>query len=304
MMIKKQLKKIFCMILSIAMIVGSSIPALAAEPDVPAYSVTISEYDVYVSTRTATKEQLARSNVNSQTVAVIKSDAIENELMRLSKLSTEDLSQLGYNAGQITLLHNYSGERIETNPSLRGIFADMTCDFYKSSASTSSLAVKVVWEWTNVPLLAGVAIKDIIGIRWQGTNTSGQPLNLALNTSGSSCKISYYSRSGSYKSQSSVSISTDDPYGHAYAKIPMSAGTGDADGDYYAKKGTLITKVDRTGTNSIKEAAFVFGYGHTIISVSPSLSLPASFGIGFSNGVETMCEEAIRMNSSGTITEY
>ena len=55
MMIKKQLKKIFCMILSIAMIVGSSIPALAAEPDVPAYSVTISEYDVYVSTRTATK---------------------------------------------------------------------------------------------------------------------------------------------------------------------------------------------------------------------------------------------------------
>ena len=41
MMIKKQLKKIFCMILSIAMIVGSSIPALAAEPDVPAYSVTI-----------------------------------------------------------------------------------------------------------------------------------------------------------------------------------------------------------------------------------------------------------------------
>ena len=149
MMIKKQLKKIFCMILSIAMIVGSSIPALAAEPDVPAYSVTISEYDVYVSTRTATKEQLARSNVNSQTVAVIKSDAIENELMRLSKLSTEELSQLGYNAGQITLLHNYSGERIETNPSLRGIFADMTCDFYKSSASTSSLAVKVVWEWTN-----------------------------------------------------------------------------------------------------------------------------------------------------------
>ena len=84
----------------------------------------------------------------------------------------------------------------------------------------------------------------------------------------------------------------------------MSAGTGDADGDYSAQNGTLISNVDRTGTNIIKEASFVFGYGHTIISVSPSLSLPASFGIGFSNGVETMCEEAIRMNSSGTITEY
>ena len=143
------------------------------------------------------------------------------------------------------------------------------------------------------------------GALFLGTNGDTELFKKSRNINGfRACRISYYSRSGSYKSQSSVSISTDDPYGHAYAKIPMSAGTGDADGDYYAKKGTLITKVDRTGTNSIKEAAFVFGYGHTIISVSPSLSLPASFGIGFSNGVETMCEEAIRMNSSGTITEY
>ena len=43
-------------------------------------------------------------------------------------------------------------------------------------------------------------------------------------------------------------------------------------------------QVDRTGTDSIKEAAFVFGYGHTVIAISPSLSLPASFGIGFSWG--------------------
>lgn len=62
--------------------------------------------------------------------------------------------------------------------------------------------------------------------------------------------------------------------------------------------------MDRTGTNYIKEAAFVFGYGHTTIVVSPSLSLPASFGIGFSWGTEKMVEEAIRMSNTGVITEY
>lgn len=62
-------------------------------------------------------------------------------------------------------------------------------------------------------------------------------------------------------------------------------------------------QVDRTGTDSIKEAAFVFGYGHTVIAISPSLSLPASFGIGFSWGTEKMVEEAIRMDNKGIITE-
>ena len=70
------------------------------------------------------------------------------------------------------------------------------------------------------------------------------------------------------------------------------------------KNGNFFVQVDRTGTQPIKEAAFVFGYGHTVIAVTPSLSLPASFGIGFSWGTEKMVEKAIRMNNQGIITEY
>lgn len=302
----KKIKQIVSVVLSLVMLFCMTTTAFAAETtqEIPDYSVRINEYDVYVQTRTASAAQLTRSGMSQQTIAAVKSDAIENELTRLSNLSTSELARLGYSSKQITLLHNYSGERIESNAELRGVFADMTCDFYKVSASTSSLKVKVIWDWTNAPLLAGPAISDIVGIRWQGTNTSGQPLNLALDSAGSSCTLKHYSRSGSYKYQKTASVQTDDPYGHAYAKFRMSYEDGDADGTYYAKSGTFIIKVDRTGSNSIKEAAFVFGYGHTIITVSPSLSLPASFGIGFSGGVEKMCEEAIRMSSSGTITKY
>lgn len=300
---KNLFKKIGCMAMSAAMIFGMSLTASAQETETPGYSVTVNEYDMYVNARKATSEELARNGVGYDAVEVIQSNAIEDELTRRSALSTEELSQLGYNAEQIEILQNYTGERIETNPELRGTFADMTCNFYQWSANNISLAIRVDWEWSNAPVLT---MTDIVGIRWQGTNPLGHSMNLALNSSGSSCKISYYNQAGEYRSQKSASISTDDPYGHAYAKFEMGAGIGDQNElkNHYAKAGRLIVKVDRTGSDVIKEAAFVFGYGHSTFTFDPSLSIPAGFSIGFSGGVETMCTEAIRMDSNGVITKY
>lgn len=298
------MKKFLSIILALTMVFAMSATAFAAEPDNSSYSFTINEYDVYVATRTATATDLARSGISSRQASLIKSDAIENELLSLSKLSTEELTSLGYSSSQISTLQNYNGERIENAPELRGIFADMTASFSKVSASTTSLAVKVTWNWTNAPVLAGDAIVDMVAMRWQGTNTGGAPINVAFNTAGSSCSVKYYSRAGVYQYSRVQTVVCDSPYDHAYVDIPMSTGEGDETWQYYAKSGTFTVKVDRTGTNAIKEAAFVFGYGHTTILISPSLSLPASFGIGFSFGTEKMAEEAIRMSNTGSITEY
>lgn len=298
------MKKIFALILAAMMVFNLSATAFAAESESAAYSVTINEYDVYVEAREASAQELARSGISAQQAALIKSDAIENELSRLSKLSNGNLASLGYTEEQIAIIHRYNGERIETNAELRGIFADMTADFYKVSASTTALAVKVVWEWTNAPVLAGSGIEDMVAMRWQGTNNAGVSINLAFKSAGSSCYLQYYTRDGVYQYTRYPSVVCDSPYDHAYAKIPMSTGDGDGMWQYYAKKGGITVKVERVGSNVINEAAFVFGYGHTVIVASPSLSLPASFGIGFSFGTETMAEEAIRMNSSGKITAY
>lgn len=300
------MKKLLALTLSVIMLLTISLPVSAAElsTDPYSYTVTINEYDVYVATRTASTSELAEAGISTRQADLIKSDAIENELLRLSALSTSELASLGYTKDQISILQNYDGERIENAPELRGIFADMTAKFSKVSASTSALTIKVEWTWSNAPALAGDAIVDMVAMRWQGTNTAGAPINVAFNSAGSSCSVKYYSRDGVYQYSKSATVVCDSPYDHAYANISMSAGEGDADGTYYAKSGTLKIKVERTGTNSIQEAAFVFGYGHTTIVISPSLSLPASFGIGFSFGTETMVEQAVRMNSSGVITEY
>ena len=305
------MKKLLSAALSLAMIVAFTMPAFATSsgPDIPtepaAYTVTVNEYDVYVDARKTSNEELQTQGMSDAQIALIKSDAIENELLEKSALSIDELSEMGYDNRQISILKNYSGQAIENTPELRGAFADMTAKFYKYSASTSSLAVRVFWEWSNAPALDGDPITDLIVLRWQGTNTAGQPLNVAFNSKGSSANINYFTRAGKFQENRPTTIVCDSPYDHAYAEIPVSSGEYDSTGwTIYAKSGNLYVQVDRTGTNSIKEAAFVFGYGHTTIVISPSLSLPASFGIGFSWGTETMVEEAIRMDNKGTITRY
>ena len=137
-------------------------------------------------------------------------------------------------------------------------------------------------------------------MRWQGTNTGGRPLNVAFNSSKSSANVNYYTRDGEYKFNRSVDIVCDSPYDHAYAEIPVSSGEYEDGWTIYAKSGNMYVQVDRTGTDSIKEAAFVFGYGHTVIAISP----PSSCSLIVLLGTEKMVEEAIRMDNKGIITEY
>jgi hypothetical protein len=305
------MKKLLTAVLSLVIIATSTIPAFATSvgPDIPtepaAYTVTVNEYDVYVAARNTSNKYLRARGLTKNQISLIKSDAIENELLEIAALSSDELSEMGYDDSQIATLKNYNGQAIEKVPQLRSVFASMTAKFYKAAASTSSLKVRVFWEWSNAPILAGDAITDLIVLRWQGTNTAGQPLNVAYNSSNSSGNINYYNRSGTFQYSRSATVVCDSPYDHAYAKVPLSYGDYDSNGStIYAKSGTLHVQVDRTGTDSIKEVAFVFSYGHSVITLSPALALPVSFGIGFSRSVETMVEEAIRMDSKGNITAY
>mgnify|MGYP000208232026 CR=1 FL=1 len=128
-------------------------------------------------------------------------------------------------------------------------------------------------------------------MRWQGTNTGGRPLNVAFNSSKSSANVNYYTRDGEYKFNRSVDIVCDSPYDHAYAEIPVSSGEYEDGWTIYAKSGNMYVQVDRTGTDSIKEAAFVFGYGHTVICNFSLPFPPCLFWNWFLLGTEKMVEE-------------
>ena len=298
------MKKVLSLIMSLCAIISLSVPALAADSQDSSYTVTVNEYDVYVAIRSANTAELVESGISVDQATMIKSNAIEDALLELSGCSTDELELLGYTSSEIALLHKYSGERIEDAPELRGVFADMTATFYRIGASKVSITVAVDWAWSNAPFFASDDIIDIMAMRWKGTNLAGSPMNLALNSSYSSCSVDYYDRSGNYQYTRSGGVLSEAPYDHAYATFAMGSLDGDAIFKYYAKEGTLRIRVDRVGTDYIQEAAFVFAYGHSSLTLTPSLSLPASFSIGFDFGTEKMIEKAIRISNTGDITEY
>lgn len=73
-MMKKHFKKLVSLALTAVMVMGMSVTSFAAETEteIPAYSVTVNEYDIYVQTRCATQAQLARSGMDSDSIDVIK----------------------------------------------------------------------------------------------------------------------------------------------------------------------------------------------------------------------------------------
>lgn len=303
------MKKFISMILTCALVLAFAVPVSAAERIDPnrcyernSYTVSVNEYDVYVEMRNTPTEILLENGVSQQMVDVVKSGVIETELLRLSNLSVDELADLGYDSEQIQLLKEYSGEPLEDVPALRGAFADMDATPYVLEATTNSISVMFMWEWSNSPVIAGTAAEDIIGVVWQATGVESQQLNAAYVKSDSSCSVSYYTRNTDvFQYSQSLSLKTDDPYGHAYATFTV--GDPDTSG-FYAKTGAVIISTKLAAGGTLAEMAFVFGYGHAVLEMSPSLSLPESFGIGFTWGTESMCENAIRVTSDGKLYKY
>lgn len=301
------MKKIFSFIFSLLLVFAFCTPAFATEPEVLLCSYTVNEYDAYVAARAAAESELNASSISTQEANWIQSNAIEDELLRRSKLTDEELYALGYDDEKISILRSYNGERIENVAELRGVFADMTASFTKIIANTSYLCVRADWAWSNSPLMAGTAVYDRVVIRWQGTNSAGAPINLALESGRSLCSVKYYHPSNDvYNFTRYPDMDSDDisPYEHASAKIQMGVLNGKTGEVDYAKCGSLKVCVKSTGSDIISEGAFIFGYGHASYGVAVSLSLPPTFGIGFSAKSTTMVQKAIRLTSSGTMIEY
>lgn len=300
------MKKIFSFIFSLLLVFAFCTPAFATEPEVLLCSYTVNEYDAYVAARAATESELNASSISTQEANWIQSNAIEDELLRRSKLTDAELYALGYNEDEIYILRNYNGERIENVAELRSVMADMTASFTKIIANTSCLCIRADWEWSRAPFRCSSTITDMVVLRWKGTNLAGAPINIAFQSANSICSVKYYDyTTGEYSRTRFPSIDVSDPYDNASAKIQMGiTKSGEAGADFYAKSGSLRVCVKTTGTDLIQEGAFVFGYGHSTVGYSVGLALPLSFSIGFTSGSTTMVQKSVRMTNSGTIIEY
>lgn len=296
---KKCMKRLLSLALAMTMAMSLMVSASAAEPGmeqnhpwdgfeqegVPVASFSINEYDVYMSTVECTDEELAEMGYQSEDIDTLRTFSIEEALYERAQESVETLTEMGYTREQIILLKSYHGEPLENNSAMRGVFADLEGFLYNmnNELNTAEVKARFYWVWSNSPLVAGPIVKDIMTCAWRGISPSGNDMNMSFDANDSVAYINYYA--GVTTNPVRQSIDVRDPQRHAQVKFNMSDTNGN-----YAKSGYMDIALKRTvSTSSYSAVTFIFGYGHSTITVQPSIevsgtgpSMSLVFGIGTS----------------------
>ena len=295
----RKTKRFLCLLTSLIMLLSLNVNTFANEKN-DGYVVEINEYDEYNKSRAMTNTDLYKIGYSKEYVEEVKSNYIENELLKRSKLSVQELKEkYGYDENQINIIKNYDGQAIEEQPQLRVLFATMTVSIYKYIADNTQVAFIASWDWSSMPFVNG---KDLIAVRWQGTNSNGQSINLVLNKSKSYCNIYYYNLADGqpYEGYAAMDIKSKDSYSHAYSDIEMGKNF-----TWFGKSGTIKIHLDKLGTAQILETAFIVTYGHETTGFSsPTVSFPAGFSITLKGNVEEMFYEVFRIDNKGNVIRY
>lgn len=283
------MKRIITAILMCACYFSFSLLPVSASDDiiVTPVSFSVNEYDIIM-----TQKQNKNTSMSfSDNTEINSYEQLYLERARLSPLELIEVH--GYTEEQVQILKEYTGTPIEETPELRRASASCSGYVYGQNCSKTSLGIVAEWNWSSTPVLAGAAIHDKVALRWSGTDTGGNPLNLACTSK--SLQTKYVGNGGvsTYNSTPSLVL----PYGAVEGDIQMERGFGTV--MRTAKSGTLRLTLSRTGSKSIKEAGITFIYAHASIGFNISLSYPAGAGISVSTGATKMFNETVRVTSSG-----
>lgn len=235
----------------------------------------IAEYDFITSVRKMNEDELKETNLSAADIELIKSDAIEREILSRKEESDEVLAECyNYTEEQIAVLRSYNGEKLEENVELAAITGTLTIGVPTVLTATSTrVGIRVFWSWDHAPV---VCWKDVIAVYWDPTFGSSNG-NMRINISDSSHVVKYHISSSSSESMTWAITQVS---ANSAAKSTFSMQDSDQVG--WAERGTLTLYFDATaGSAALTEMDLIFAYGHTILTVSPSVSYPASGGISF-----------------------
>ena len=113
------MKRFLLLTLSLTLLLIFPAQTLASVP--PSTSRTISEYDMICQERTTARNNVQSGLMTAQEAAQLKIFKVEDELLRLASLPSQDLASMGYTASQIAILKAYKGGPLEDHPEMRAV---------------------------------------------------------------------------------------------------------------------------------------------------------------------------------------
>ena len=238
---------------------------------------TINEYLKLKELNKKSESKLREIGYSDQDIKQIREykEAFSENIDELNELSNEFLSGLGYDNEQINIIRNFDGSEEQM------IRASATCTvtrskdsfYYDKTNKATNLVVNFSFKWNGAPLFRGT---DLMAV------SNGERMYFHNN---SYLNVSYQPLNSSGVSSSKKISASIDGAGNTGASFKFKV-LGN-NGLTYAKSGQGKVYLHRKNED-IKQVGVGVTYGHSTLSISPSVSFPASAGISFSSKVESI----------------
>lgn len=272
------------------------VSASALTSDVEVYQV--SEFDMYYDLKMKNDSELIQLGFSELEILQLREFDLFDAMEERSMLDDETLHLYGYSENDIIELREYVASGGRLRKVISGSTLSLSLSFTGQVAKRSATGI-FTWKWSRVPFFTMI---DSIGVAWQKDAGSGffNYKNDGYN------KVTYtYTKinpnaygNATEKGTSNWRVVTNTAID---AKIPISIGK-----DYFAFSGEGRFRLEST-SGDITEFYIDAGYGHSIISFEPGISISpggVKAGVSFKGGADERHIKRVYNGSFSVVHNY
>lgn len=286
----KKLGKYLSIVCTICLMI-SPISSVNAKTNEELLEYEISELEYFKELKSQTNEELISKGMTPDQIKYIKNFDLISKLQERAKLSNEQLKDMGYSDNDIKQLRvSLSKKNINEDEIIKEIRgATLNLVLGSAIASKSKYTFNYSFRWSSCPIFIQ---DDLLAATWSATGSNGSPVNVAINKSSSFLTVKYKSTGGA-PNMKDTTYKWNPIHEYRAAKIQFDMGYNMGSGmSYWTYYGSGKLVLDAVVSNTIYEVYLKFGYGHSVVTGTPSVSFSGSGpSIGMSFGWTTQNEE-------------
>ncbi|MDQ2087223.1 hypothetical protein RBH29_12375 [Herbivorax sp. ANBcel31] len=254
---------------------------------------TVSEYDLYLDLVEKTDSELREAGYTTDQIKSLREFDYSEEIEKKAQLDEKELKSLGYSSDRIDAIKSFDG----TEASIRSGSAQLTFVLYEensySSSNFSFVDLGVYWTWDSTPLWG---FTDIIAVSWS------DGMYCDTSNTNNTREWFYWHREidDVYMDYSTKELTAELNAG-AYVREKISKNTGSVwnpkpEDFHYLKNGAMLLRIHKQAY--VPEIAVLAKYGHSTITISPSVTFSQSpaIGISFSMTMQEAGEDDLYVN--------
>ncbi len=297
------MKKFLVIVVCITLILFGNVSAFADVDDNKCSESTTSyqiyEYDEIIKCRNTPESELHSLSISEDLYNLYRSDYVENYLLELKGMTSEELYYYGYTDEQIAILRNYNGESLENASEMRAVLSTLTISFTGIYHYTNQYRITVNWYWSTKPSSFSLTRDGTAALAWVASGSGGTAINSQYNSSPSYCTVWYYDGSGITQTYNSP-MTVINPYsGVRSTHISMSTS--------WAKSGQMTVEVNSVDSGVITQMCFVFSYSVHSTTTLPNISVSVygvSVSLNLSSGMTELGSKSCTYDQNGNLTTY